>query len=92
MSKDLAFVTVIGKDRKGIVATIATELYKANVNIEDLMSKVMDGYFVMAIMVDLSDCNCSKEELRKRLEQAGKKMGLRVAMMHYELFKAMHRV
>ncbi len=41
MEKELIFITVIGRDRKGIVARISTLLYRRNVNIEDIMQKIL---------------------------------------------------
>ena len=54
MKKELSFITVIGKDKKGIVAKISNLLYKNNVNIEDINQKIMEGLFVMTMLVDIS--------------------------------------
>lgn len=92
MDKELIFITVIGKDRKGIVAKISTFLYRRNVNIEDIMQKIVKEYFVMAMLVDIKDANCSLESLCKDIVTLGKKMGLIIQVQHENIFKMMHRI
>lgn len=92
MSKYLVFITVIGKDRKGIIARISNEVYLHNINIEDLNQKVMEGYFVMTMLVDMSDSQMTIQELKKELSKIEKEMGLSIQVQHEDIFKAMHRV
>ena len=49
MDKELLFITVIGQDKKGIVARISGLLYESNINIEDISQGIMEGYFVMTM-------------------------------------------
>lgn len=92
MSKYLVFITVIGKDRKGIIARISNEVYMHNINIEDLNQKVMEGYFVMTMLVDMSDSQMTIPELKKELSKIEKEMSLSIQVQHEDIFKAMHRV
>ena len=55
MTKDLVFITVIGKDQKGIIARISNAVFAHNINIEDLNQKIMGGYFVMTMLADTTD-------------------------------------
>lgn len=48
-----AILTVIGKDKPGIVAGISDELYKQNINIVDISQKILQDYFTMIMIVDL---------------------------------------
>jgi ACT domain-containing protein len=57
MDKELVFITVIGEDKKGIVARISGLLYECNANIEDISQGIMQGYFVMTMLADLKDAN-----------------------------------
>lgn len=92
MSKYLVFITVIGKDQKGIIARISNAVYMHNINIEDLNQKVMEGYFVMTMLVDMSESKLSINELKKELDVIGKEMGLSIQVQHENIFKSMHRV
>lgn len=92
MEKELLFITVIGKDKKGIVANISNLLYKCNINIEDINQKIMESYFVMTMLVDMRDSNSSLEKVRSELEKIGKEMELKIQIQHENLFKMMHRV
>lgn len=93
MDKELVFITVIGKDRKGIVATISGFLYKNDINIVDINQRVMtDGYFVMTTMVDVKDAGIPMEEMARQLEVIGDELGMKIQVQHENLFKMMHRV
>ena len=92
MSKYLVFITVIGKDQKGIIARISNAVYKHNINIEDLNQKVMEGYFVMTMLVDMSDSSITISQLKKELLAIEKEMGLSIQVQHENIFRSMHRV
>jgi ACT domain-containing protein len=90
--KDLAIITVIGKDRTGIVANVSTALFEENVNIEDIMQTIMDGIFVMAMLVDLKKSTKDIKTLRTRLEKVGARIGMQVQIQHEKIFETMHRL
>ncbi|KXA90256.1 hypothetical protein AKJ57_04320 [candidate division MSBL1 archaeon SCGC-AAA259A05] len=92
MEKELCFVTVIGKDQKGIIARMANSVYEKEINIEDISQKVLEGYFVMSMLIDVQDSDYSLDEIEKDLREIGEEMGLQVQLQHEEIFKAMHRV
>ncbi len=93
MDKEFVFITVIGKDRKGIVATISGFLYKNDINIVDISQRVMtDGYFVMTTMVDVKDAGIGMEQMAKELDSIGDELGMKIQVQHENLFKMMHRV
>ncbi len=92
MPKDLIFITVIGKDQKGIIARISNAVFKHNINIEDLNQKVMDGYFVMTMVADMADSRVSIGDIKKEFAEIEKQMDLNIQVQHENIFKAMHRV
>jgi ACT domain-containing protein len=92
MKKELSFITVIGKDHKGIVAKISGLLYKRNINIEDISQKVMEGFFVMAMLVDMSGYKKTQAEISKELNKIGEDLDLKIQIQHENIFKKMHRV
>jgi formyltetrahydrofolate deformylase len=73
-----AVVSVIGRDQKGVVARVSTYLASADVNIEDTEQRVMEGLFIMTMLVDLSDCSLTLDELVTGLQAIGREMGLEV--------------
>ena len=92
MTRDLVFITVIGKDQKGIIARISNAVFKHNINIEDLNQKIMGGYFVMSMLADMTDSGVTIGELKKDLSVIEKQMELNIQVQHENIFKAMHRV
>jgi ACT domain-containing protein len=88
----LLFITVIGEDKKGIVAKISMLLYECSINIEDISQRIMDNYFVMTTLVDMKDSNKSLKEVRKALEKIGEDLQLEIQIQHENIFKMMHRV
>lgn len=86
MSKSvLAVVSVLGKDQKGVVASFATYMAERGVNIEDLEQRVVRGFFVMDMLVDLKDLATSLSELITGLDGLGKKIDMEVKVhLHSE--------
>jgi len=92
MTKELCFITVLGKDRKGIVARVSNTLYKDDVNIEDVEMKVMEGYFVMNMFVDLEGSKTTIDELRKQMDEIEEEMGMKIQIQHEKILRSMHRL
>lgn len=87
-----AVVTVMGKDRPGIIAGISSGLYEYNVNVLDIRQNVMEDIFAMVMLVDLSKCNVELAQLSGIMEETGNEIGVKVIIMHEDVFNAMHRV
>ena len=87
-----AIVTVVGKDRVGIIANVCTALAGFNVNVLDISQTVMQGYFTMMMATEVSECTIPLAELCTRMEQIGKEMGLSIRMQREDIFEAMHRI
>jgi ACT domain-containing protein len=92
MNSHRIIVTVIGKDRVGIIASVSAELAQAGANILDISQSVMDEFFVMIMMVDIEHANIPFAELKSRLNAKGEGMGLKVEAQHEDVFKFMHRI
>ena len=86
-----AIVTVIGKDRVGIIADVCTILAKHQVNILDISQTILQDYFTMIMIVDVSACSVSFSELAGILKSHGDDMGLSRAQRE-DIFNAMHRI
>ena len=87
-----AIVTVTGKDTVGIIAGVCTELASLEVNILDINQTVMDGFFVMNMLVDLSTSGKSYDLVRDALDERGLQMGLSIRIQREDIFNAMHRI
>jgi ACT domain-containing protein len=87
-----AIVTVIGKDRVGIIAAVCTLLSQYDVNILNISQSILQEYFVMVMLVDLSACTSSVVELGELLDQVGQERGLSIRIQREDLFNAMHRI
>ena len=87
-----AVVTVVGKDRVGIIANICVELANFNVNVLDISQTVMQGYFTMMMVVEVSECSVPLAELCKAMDAKGQEMGLSIRVQREDIFEAMHRV
>ena len=87
-----AVITVVGKDKVGIVAKISSVLAKNKVNIIDIAQTVLRGMFAMIMVVDLSQSTVSVDELREELERAGREMGVDVALHSTDLVESIERV
>jgi ACT domain-containing protein len=87
-----AIVTVVGKDRVGIIAGVCLELANYNVNVLDISQTVMQGYFTMMMAVDVSACKVPLAEFCKIMDAKGQEMGLNIRVQREDIFEAMHRV
>ena len=92
MDKELLFITVIGQDKKGIVARISSFLYECNINIEDINQGIMDGYFVMTMLVDMRETNSDLETINASLQKIADDIGMKIQIQHQNVFKMMHRI
>ena len=85
-------VTVVGKDRVGIIAGVCTALANFNVNVLDISQTVMQGYFTMMMATDVSKSSIPFARLVSELESVGKDMGLSIRIQREDVFEAMHRI
>lgn len=87
-----AIVTVIGKDRVGIIADVCAVLAKNKVNVLDISQTVMQDYFTMIMMVDAAECTLPFAQLVKILEAEGEALSLTIHAQREDIFNAMHRI
>ena len=87
-----AIVTVVGKDQVGIIAAVCVKLAEYNVNVMDISQTVMQGYFTMMMVVDVSAATLPLAELVGVMEEMGKERGLSIRLQREDIFEAMHRV
>lgn len=87
-----AFVTVLGHDRVGIIAAICNHLAAKQINVLDISQTILQGSFTMVMLVDVSACTVSFEELSSELSSLGESMELNIRIQREEIFNAMHKI
>lgn len=87
-----AFITVVGRDTVGVVAKVSGLCCELGINIEDVSQSILQGMFAMIMLVDLSNCTVSHEELHQRTDVLAAEMGMQVNLTRQEVFDAMHTI
>ena len=87
-----AIVTVVGKDRIGIIANVCNLLMKYQVNVLDISQTVLQDYFTMIMMVDATESELSISQLIQVLKEEGLKQELDIHVQREDIFNAMHRI
>lgn len=87
-----AVLSVLGKDRTGIVATVATTLTEASANIDDIRQDILDGIFSMTMMVTLDEDACPFGELQAKLAEDAEKLHLQITLQREDVFHFMYEV
>lgn len=85
-------ISVLGKDRVGIIAAVSGVLSAAHVNILDISQTILQEYFAMILIADLGESNNDLEGLKERLAALGTELGLRIDAQHVDVFNYMHRL
>ncbi|QAT42552.1 ACT domain-containing protein [Aminipila luticellarii] len=85
-----AVVTVIGKDMVGILAKVSTTCAEANANVVEVTQSVLQEYFAMVMLIDISEMNCELDTLRENLQK--NVAGMTIHVMHEDIFNSMHRI
>ena len=85
-------VTVLGEDTAGIIAKVCTYLAENEINILDISQTIVQGYFNMMMVTDVSKSEKSNAELAKDLEKLGSSIGVVIRCQHEDIFNMMHRI
>ena len=87
-----AIVTVVGKDQVGIIAGVCNTLAAYQINVLDISQTIMEGYFTMMMVVDLTVCREPFDKLRAALREYGEGRGLSIRIQREDIFDAMHKL
>ena len=87
-----AIITVVWKDRVGIIAGVCTYLAENQINILDITQTIVKGFFNMMMVVDVENITKSFGEVAQELEQVGEEIGVSVKIQREEIFLKMHRI
>ena len=87
-----AVLTVVGKDKTGIIAKVSSFLAERQVNILDISQTILQDYFAMIMLVDIREAAVSLANLAEECAELGKNIGMSIHVQHEEIFNAMHSV
>lgn len=85
-------ITVLGRDTVGIIARICTYLAGRGINILDISQTIVQDFFDMIMIVDMSGSSTSLGDAASDLEEIGKELGLKIKCQSEEIFDSMHRI
>ena len=87
-----AIITVIGKDKVGIIYGVTKILSEKNINILDISQTILDDMFTMMMIVDIKNASSSFEKISDVLSEEGKKLGVDIRIQLESIFESMHRI
>ena len=87
-----AIVTIVGKDQVGIIANVCSELAACNINILEISQKIMDGYFTMMLVTDMSGCEKPLDEVSAQLQDCAAGKALSIRIQREDMFDAMYKL
>ena len=87
-----AVVSDIEKDKRGIISGVSTRLYEFAINVQDISQTIMQDYFTMIMLVDLSEANADFATISKSLSELGKELGVEIRIQNEQVFTSMHRI
>ena len=85
-------ITVVGKDKVGIIARVCTFLSGEGINILDISQTIVKEYFNMMMIVDLGGNDSDFENVVDGLDTLGKEIGVDIRLQHQDIFDNMHRI
>ena len=87
-----AVITVLGYDKRGIIAKVSDVLYRNNANILDISQTVLSGLFNMVLIADISAEGCDFTAISDELTEFGREQSLQIRVQRSEIFEAMHQI
>ena len=85
-------ISVLGKDRRGIVARVSACLYECDVNIDDMQQTRLGDIFSMTMMVTLNTSEASFDEVQSKLEEVGREIEMQITIQREDVFQFMYKV
>ncbi|WP_110956118.1 ACT domain-containing protein [Anaerosinus massiliensis] len=85
-------VTIVGKDRVGIIAMVSNILAENNVNILNINQNILDGFFNMVMIAEMSESKIKLKDLQEILREKGEAINLEIKAQHQDIFNIMHKI
>ncbi len=87
-----AVISVVGKDKVGILMNVSTKCAEYNVNIIDVSQTVLRDMFTMIMLVDISNISIKFGDFSEIMTSFGSEIGMEIRAMHEDIFNSMHRI
>ncbi|MBQ6998377.1 MAG: ACT domain-containing protein [Clostridia bacterium] len=87
-----AIITVIGKDKVGIIAKVTNTLAECSINVLDITQTILQDMFTMMMIVDISKSDMDISAIRDNLTATGTELGVEIRIQHEDIFNSMHRI
>jgi ACT domain-containing protein len=87
-----AIITVVGKDQVGIIAKVCNFLANQDINILDISQTILEGYFNMMMIVDVTNATDEFGDICDSLNDLGNEIGVNIKLQHVDIFNKMHRI
>lgn len=91
-SSNRVVITVLGKNRPGIVAGVTGVLSEANVDIRDITQSIIEDIFTMTLLADITEANLDFTQLQEALAAEGERLGVTVEVQREDVFRFMYRL
>ncbi|PWM78228.1 MAG: ACT domain-containing protein [Phascolarctobacterium sp.] len=85
-------VTIVGKDRVGIIARVSNVLAEHNINILNINQNIMDGFFNMVLIANMENADLQLDKLKEVFNTLGEELGVEARVQSEDIFTAMHRI
>lgn len=85
-------ISVLGKDKSGIVAATSKVLSDAGANIDDISQTILEDIFSMTMLVTLDPAIAEFNTVQERLTQAGEELGVQIIIQREDVFQFMYKV
>ena len=85
-------LTIVGKDRVGIIAKVSNLLAEHGVNILNINQNILEGFFNMIMIADMKDSKMSIKDLQQILKEKGEEIALDIKVQHEDIFDIMHKI
>ena len=85
-------LTIVGKDKVGITAKVSNALAEMNINLININQNIMQGFFNMVLIADMSEANVPIAEAGDKMAALGEEIGVEIRLQSEEIFSAMHRI
>ena len=92
MTSGRIILTAFGLNKSGVVASITSALSQFNCDIRDLSQKIMDEFFTMIMIVDISNSPKDFREIQEDMSKIAGEMNIKIFLQHEDIFRSMHRI
>jgi ACT domain-containing protein len=85
-------ISSFGKDRPGVAAAITKALADGNISIQDIQQNIMQEFFGMIMIADMSTATITFDDLKNQLTEIENNLGCKILIQHEDIFRYMHRI